>query len=61
SPVRHPAKRRRIKTVLQEIMYRAAKVIKQARSFIIDFGRNAAVTLNVFNHVKSAIRRSYTT
>ncbi len=61
SPVRHPAKRRRIKTVLQEIMYRAAKVIKQARGFVVDFGRHAAATLNVFNHVQTTIRRSCTT
>lgn len=58
SPVRHPAKRRRIKTVLQEIMYRAAKVIKQARAFVLDFGRNAAATLNVFQYVQTQIRRS---
>lgn len=58
SPVRHPAKRRRIKTVLQEIMYRAAKVIKQARRFVLDFGRHAVDTLNVFNHIHAQLRRS---
>ncbi len=31
SPIRHPAKRRRIKTVLQEVMYRAAKFVEHAR------------------------------
>jgi hypothetical protein len=40
SPVRHPAKRRRLKTVLQEIMYRAAQFIRKARKRILDFGRH---------------------
>ena len=40
SPVRHPAKRRRIKTVLQEIMYRAAQFIRKARQRILDFGHH---------------------
>ena len=39
SPVRHPAKRRRIKTVLQEIMYRAAQFIRKARQRVLDFGQ----------------------
>ena len=38
SPVRHPAKRRRIKTVLQEIMCRAAQFIRKARQRVLDFG-----------------------
>lgn len=38
SPVRHPAQRRRLKTVLQEIMYRAAQFIRKARKLILDFG-----------------------
>ncbi|PZN85261.1 MAG: hypothetical protein DM484_01650 [Candidatus Methylumidiphilus alinenensis] len=38
SPVRHPAKRRRLKTVLQEIMYRAAQYIRKARKLVLDFG-----------------------
>jgi len=40
SPVRHPAKRRRIRTVLQEIMYRAAQFIRKARQLILDFGQH---------------------
>jgi hypothetical protein len=43
APVRHPAKRRRIKTVLQELMYRAAQFIRKARQRILDFGRNCPV------------------
>uniref|UniRef100_UPI000A40DBE0 transposase n=1 Tax=Vreelandella aquamarina TaxID=77097 RepID=UPI000A40DBE0 len=38
SPVRHPAKRRRIRTVLQELVHRAALVIHKARQIILDFG-----------------------
>jgi hypothetical protein len=38
SPVRHPAKRRRIKTVLQEIICRAAQFIRKARQRVLDFG-----------------------
>ena len=40
SPVRHPAKRRRIKTVLQEIIYRAAQFIRKARQRVLDFGEH---------------------
>ena len=43
SPVRHPAKRRRLKTVLQEIMNRAAKYVEHARYHILDFGCTAPV------------------
>jgi tetrahydromethanopterin S-methyltransferase subunit F len=42
-PVRHPAKRRRIKTVLQELMYRAAQFISKARQQILDFGPSCPV------------------
>jgi hypothetical protein len=40
SPVRHPAKRRRIKTVLQEIMYVAARLVRTGRRLILRFGRH---------------------
>jgi len=48
APIRHPAKRRRIKTVLQEIMYRAAKFVAHARRLILDFGRGVAANVEVF-------------
>lgn len=48
APIRHPAKRRRIKTVLQEILYRAAKFVEHARRLILDFGRNVTAHVNVF-------------
>ncbi|NYS62624.1 IS1380 family transposase [Vreelandella salicampi] len=40
SPVRHPAKRRRLRTVLQELVHRAALVIHKARQVILDFGQD---------------------
>lgn len=48
APIRHPAKRRRIKTVLQEIMSRAAKFVAHARRLILDFGRAVAANVAVF-------------
>jgi hypothetical protein len=43
APLRHPAKRRRLRTVLQEIMYRAAQVIHKARQWWLDFGQSSPV------------------
>jgi hypothetical protein len=43
APVRHPAKRRRIGSALQELMYRAAQFIRKARQRILDFGRTCPV------------------
>jgi hypothetical protein len=40
SPVRHRAKRRRIRTVLQEIMYVAARLVRTGRRLILRFGRH---------------------
>ncbi|MBI5845801.1 MAG: IS1380 family transposase [Deltaproteobacteria bacterium] len=40
SPVRHPAKRRRIKTVIQELMTIAARLVRSARRLTLLFGRN---------------------
>lgn len=48
TPIRHPAKRRRIKTVLQEIMYLAAKFVIHARRLVLDFGRGVAAHVEVF-------------
>ncbi len=39
SSKRHPAKRRRIKTVMQELMYLAARVCQSARRIQLAFGR----------------------
>jgi hypothetical protein len=39
SPVRHPAKRRRIKTVIQELMYLAARLIRSGRRLKLRFSQ----------------------
>ena len=39
SPVRHPAQRRRIKTVMKEVMFKAARLIRHARRWSWDDGR----------------------
>jgi hypothetical protein len=39
SPKRNQAKRRRIKTVMQELMYVAARIIQTLRSVKLSFGK----------------------
>jgi hypothetical protein len=55
APIRHPAKRRRIRTVLQEIMYRAARFVAHARRLVLDFGRGVAAHAAVFLHVQECL------
>ena len=40
APVRHPAKRRRLKTVMQELIYRAGRIIETGRKLILGLGAN---------------------
>ncbi len=40
TPVRHPAKRRRIKTVMQELMYLAARLVRTGRRLKLVFSRH---------------------
>lgn len=40
SPVRHSAKRRRLKTVIQELIYIAARFLKKGRQYRLRFGRH---------------------
>lgn len=40
SPVRHPAKRRRLKTVIQELIYMAARLVSSARRLKLRFSRH---------------------
>jgi len=40
SPVRHPAKRRRLKTVIQELMYLAARLIASSHRLKLRFSRH---------------------
>ena len=43
SPVRHPGKRRRIKTVIQELIYLAGRLISSGRRLRLRFGRHCPV------------------
>ena len=40
APVRHPAKRRRIRTVMQELIYRAGRLIEHGRQLVLGLGAN---------------------
>jgi hypothetical protein len=40
APVRHAAKRRRLKTVMQELVYRAGRLIEHGRQMILGLGAN---------------------
>ena len=40
APVRHSARRRRIKTVMQELIYRAGRLIEHGRRLILGLGAN---------------------
>jgi hypothetical protein len=43
APLRHRAARRRIRTVIQELMYRAARVIESGRRLKLAFGRHCRI------------------
>lgn len=55
SPVKHPARRRRLRTVLQELMYRAAQFVTTERRRILDFGACARQVVPVFAHVQALL------
>ena len=40
APVRHPAKRRRLRTVMQELMYMACRLVHSGRQCFLRFGRH---------------------
>jgi hypothetical protein len=48
TPVRHPAKRRRIKTVIQELMYLAARLIETGRRLSLRFSRHNELSYEAF-------------
>jgi hypothetical protein len=50
SPVRHPAKRRRIKTVIQELIYLAGRIISKGRKLILRLSRHCPA-FEVFDEV----------
>jgi len=40
SPVRHPAKRRRLRTVIQELIYMAGRLVRSGHRLLLRFGRH---------------------
>ncbi len=57
APVRHEAKRRRIKTVMQELVYRAGRLIQHGRQLILGLGANdraAAAFVRLHGHLAAA-------
>lgn len=51
TPVRHPAKRRRIKTVIQELMYLAARMIASGRRLCLRFSRHSSFSYNAYERL----------
>ena len=51
TPVRHPAKRRRLKTVIQELMYLAARLIATGRRLYLRFSRHSGLSYVAFDRV----------
>lgn len=50
-PVRHPAKRRRIRTVIEELMYFAGRIISSGRQAILKFAGHARLNAEAFIRV----------
>lgn len=58
APLRHAAKRRRIKTVMQELIYRAARIVEHARRFVLGLGANdraATVFARLHHELRSTV------
>lgn len=53
APIRHKAKRRRLKTVMQEMVYKAARMIRHAGYWILGLGANDAGFAVFERHHKS--------
>jgi hypothetical protein len=51
TPVRHGAKRRRLKTVMQELMYLAARLIATGRRLYLRFSRHSGLSHAAFDRV----------
>lgn len=51
TPVRHSAKRRRIKTVIQELMYLAARLVAKGRRLWLRFSRHSGLSYEAFDTV----------
>lgn len=51
TPVRHPAKRRRIRTVIQELIYFAARLVETGRRLKLRFSRHSGLGFDAFETV----------
>ena len=51
TPVRHPAKRRRLKTVIQELMYLAARLIATGHRLHLRFSRHSGLSFSAFDRL----------
>jgi hypothetical protein len=58
APIRHTAKRRRLKTVLLEMMVQAAKFVVHARRQTLDVGRGVARHAAVFMALQDRLWRT---
>jgi hypothetical protein len=53
APVRHPAKRRLLRTVMQELMYMVCRLVHSGRQWLLRFGRHCpgfAVYRDLYGH-----------
>ena len=50
SPVRHTAQRRRIRTVMHELMFKAARLLSHARQWVLGLGANDTVFAVIERH-----------
>lgn len=48
-PIRHPTKRRRIKTVIQELMYLAARLVERGRRLYLRFSKHSGFSFEAFH------------
>lgn len=51
TPVRHPAKRRRLKTVIQELMYLAARMIASGHRLYLRFSRHSGNSYSAYERL----------
>ncbi len=49
SPVKHPAQRRRIRTVMHELMFLASRLIDSGRKLTMRFSRHSGLSYDAFN------------
>ena len=60
APLRHAAKRRRMKTVMQEIMFKAGRIIKHAGRWVLGLGANDGAH-TVFERLYKQLSPAYKT